>query len=91
MHSPAHAPTTVAALFKLMDWLGMVREGASAAEWRAAFQREWNVQISEGIAKYQIKNPKSYIFKRAVVLAFEEIKTNYPAWVESSNLPSIYR
>jgi hypothetical protein len=91
LRSPADAPTTVAALFQLIDWLGMVRDGISAAEWRDAFQREWQVEISEGIGKYQLKNPKSDKFQNAVRSAFDVIKDSYPMWVKGKDLPSIYR
>jgi hypothetical protein len=89
--SPADEPATLAALFQLMDWLGMVREGVSATEWRAAFLREWGVNISVGIAKYQLKKPISGKFRQAVVLAYEAIKATCPPWVNGKDLPGIYR
>jgi hypothetical protein len=91
-HKSHHAAACVA-VYKLAIMLGKVQgnDNVKASEWRRILKGRYDVFISEGIAKYNIKNPKSNVFKKAVLDAYSFISDNYPVWVLKKNLPAIYQ
>jgi hypothetical protein len=79
------------AVYKLVEWLGMIAGGIAASEWKPALQPRYGISISEGVGKYNIENPKSGVFKKAVKLAFIYVRSTYPTWTANKGLPVIYQ
>jgi hypothetical protein len=79
-----HHAAVCVAIYKLAVLLGKVKgkEEVKASEWRRTLEARYNVFISDGIAKYNFKSPKSNVFKKAIMDAYDYISTNYPLWID---------
>jgi hypothetical protein len=86
-----HYPATCTAIYKLVDWLGMIERGTIARQWNSAFLSRYGVSVSEGIGKYRIENSTSGVFREAVKRAFAFISAKYPNWTRNKDLPAIYQ
>lgn len=89
--SQENYPAICTAVYKLAEWLGMIENGIKGREWQAALSARYEVSISDGIGKYNLKNPKSGVFKRAVKLGFAHAATKNLGWTRNKSLPAIYQ
>lgn len=88
----AHLAAMCVAVYKLAIMLGKVegQQNVKASEWRLILEKRYGVVISTGIAKYNLKNPQSNVFKKAVIAAYNFISDSYPLWKGNKDLPDIY-
>ena len=84
-------PAICTAVYKLVEWLGLINNGTIASQWKAALLSRYEVTISEGVGKYRVAKPSSGVFKQAVKSAFAFISTTYPLWTKNKRLPDIYQ
>lgn len=87
-----HPAVVCVAIYKLAIMLGKIeeKEEVTAKQWRRILENRYSINISSGIAKYNIKRPVSKVFKKAILEAYNYISTHYPGWVKKKNLPPIY-
>jgi len=86
-----HYPAICTAVYKLVEWLGLVDNGTVARQWKYALLSRYGVTVSDGIGKYSVNRPVSGVFKQAVKHAFTFISTTYPNWTKNRHLPAIYQ